>query len=71
MQAVREAWTDRQPEDLDHRVEEGFGEIGEELRALRSEIDANQRVLVLVAAGICLTSLVGFLGVIAVVLLRF
>jgi hypothetical protein len=37
MSAVREAWTDERLDDLNHRVDSGFGEIREEFRALRGE----------------------------------
>jgi hypothetical protein len=38
MEAVRETWTDERLDDLNHRVDEGFGEMKGEFRALRSEI---------------------------------
>jgi hypothetical protein len=76
---AREGWTDQRLDDLNHRVSEGFGEMrdesramrgemGEEFRALRGEMAANQRTLVQMAGGIWVTSLVGFLGVIATVI---
>jgi predicted phage gp36 major capsid-like protein len=44
------------------------GETAEEFRAARGEMAANQRTLVQMAAGIWVTALVGFLGVIATVI---
>jgi hypothetical protein len=89
MEAVKDAWTDERLDDLNHRVDGGFGEMrdeframrgemreeframrnemGEESRAMRGEMAANQRTLVQMAAGIWVTALVGFLGVIATV----
>jgi tetrahydromethanopterin S-methyltransferase subunit G len=33
MQSVRESWTDERLDDLSRRVDEGFGDVREELRA--------------------------------------
>lgn len=64
---ARESWTDPRLDDLNHRVDEGFKDMREEFRALRGEIAANQRTLVQMAAGIWITALVGFLGVITTI----
>lgn len=34
---AREAWTDERLDDLNKRVDEGFGEVREEIRVLRRE----------------------------------
>jgi hypothetical protein len=68
---ARESWTDERLDDLsgrvdslERRMDQGFGEMREEFRAVRAEIASNQRTLVQMAAGIWATSVVGFLGVI-------
>jgi hypothetical protein len=72
---AREGWSDERLDDLsarvdslERRMDEGFKEMREEFRAMRSEMAASQRTLVQMAGGIWVTSLVGFLGVIATVI---
>ena len=43
---AREAWTDERLDDLNARVEKGFGEVKGEIRDLRLEIGAMQRTMV-------------------------
>jgi len=75
---AREAWTDERLDDLNHRVDEGFREMRQEFRALRSEMAAfraeaqaefaaQHRTTVQLFAGMYVTAVVGFLGVIAAV----
>lgn len=65
---AKEAWTDERLDDLKASVDEGFREMRTEFRAQRAEIAANQRTLIQMAAGIWITAVVGFLGVIATVI---
>jgi len=37
MEAVREIWTDERMDDLNHRVDEGFGRMEREFQAIRLE----------------------------------
>ncbi|HSS34341.1 MAG TPA: hypothetical protein VLL27_13780 [Solirubrobacterales bacterium] len=64
----RPAWTDRRLDDLKGSVDGGFGDMREEFRATRGEMSANHRALMQMAAGIWITAVVGFLGVIATVI---
>jgi hypothetical protein len=75
----RESWTDERLDDLNHKVDEGFRDMREEFRAMRSEtrsetqglraeIASSRRMGLQIAAAIWVTSLVGFLGVIATIL---
>lgn len=61
METVRETWTDERLDDLNHRVDVGFREVGEEFRALRLEMRTE-------FGGMIAVLLVGFLGVIATIL---
>jgi hypothetical protein len=74
MNAVREAWTDERWDDLNHRVDEGFREMREEFRAVRSElggqIGALQRGVNQLAFGLIGTMSVGFLGMIVAILFK-
>jgi hypothetical protein len=76
---ARDIWTDERLDDLNHRVDGGFNEMREEFRALRAEMQgefremraemaASRRTMVQAAAAIWVTSMVGFLGVIATIL---
>ncbi len=38
METVRDKWTDERLDDLNHRMDEGFGRLHQDLRDLRSEI---------------------------------
>ena len=75
----RESWTDERLDDLNHKVDEGFKDMREEFRAVRSEMHsgfqelrtengAGRRAILQVAAAIWTTTLVGFLGVIATII---
>jgi hypothetical protein len=45
METMRDAWTDERLDDLNHRVDSGFREIGEEFRALRLEMRTESTAL--------------------------
>ena len=64
------SWTDDRLDDLKETVDEGFKDMREEFRALRSEMAADRRALVQAGAAIWITSVVGFLGVIATILIK-
>jgi hypothetical protein len=38
MEATRNSWTDERLDDLNHRVDSGFSEVGQEFRAFRLEM---------------------------------
>jgi hypothetical protein len=38
MEAMREVWTDERMDDLNHRVDEGFGRMDREFQAIRLEM---------------------------------
>jgi hypothetical protein len=63
-----ENWNDDRLDDLNRKVDEGFRDMREEFRAMRGENAADRRTLIQAAAALWITSMVGFLGVIATVL---
>ncbi len=71
---AREEWTDQRLDDLNKRVDDGFKEMREEFRAVRAEMSqgflAQQRTTVQLFGGTIATMLVGFLGIIATILLH-
>lgn len=80
----RDSWSDHRVDDLNRKVDEGFKDMREEFRnvrqefrnvreefsALRGEMGADRRALVQAGAAMWITSVVGFLGVIATVLTK-
>jgi hypothetical protein len=79
METMREAWTDERLDDLNYRVDEGFGEMRAEFRALRlemqtefaavrSEMAAMNRTMLQIMLGGFAVIIVGFGGTIATVL---
>lgn len=64
---AREAWTDERLDDLNKRIDDGFNEMRTEFRAMRGEMASNHRELVRMTAGIWITAVIGFLGVVATV----
>jgi hypothetical protein len=77
MEAVRDAWTDERLDDLNSRVgqlsrrmDEGFREVREEFRAVRGEMAAMHRSLVQLIIGSFATTMVGFAGTIATILIQ-
>lgn len=69
---ARESWTDERLGDLKSTVDDGFKDMRAEFRALRAETNAQfaaqHRTIVQMFAGMFVTSVVGFLGVIATIL---
>ncbi|HEY4779602.1 MAG TPA: hypothetical protein VIH47_08430 [Solirubrobacterales bacterium] len=78
METMRDAWTDERLDDLNHRVDDGFREIREEFRAIRSElggqingvrselggqIAALHRTMLQLFGGMIATMIVGFLTI--------
>jgi len=79
MEAVRDAWTDPRLDDLNHRVDNGFQEVGNEFRAVRREMQtefaavraenaAMHRALLQAVLGGFAVMTVGFAGTIATIL---
>lgn len=62
---MRSTWTDSRLDDLSGRV----SDLGTDVRGLRGEIGALQRTLIQVGVGLAGTMLVGFVGLIASVLI--
>jgi hypothetical protein len=71
---AREAWTDERLDDLKITADDGFKEMRTEFRALRNETAtqsaAMQRLIIQMAAGMFGTMLIGFLGVVATILVH-
>jgi hypothetical protein len=76
MEPMREAWTDERLDDLSHRVDEGFREFREEMRALRSEmntrfdrvearLESMQRTMILSSVGMTGAIVATLIGLIA------
>jgi tetrahydromethanopterin S-methyltransferase subunit G len=65
---AREAWTDERLDDLNKKVDNGFGEMREEFRAVRGElggqIAALQRMMIQLFFGMIVTVILGFGGMI-------
>lgn len=65
---AREGWTDERLDDLNQKVDAGFKETREEFRAIRAElggqIAALHRMTFQLFAGMILTLVVGFAGMI-------
>ena len=70
MEREKGRWSDDRHDDLSDKVDEGFKDMREEFRALRGEMAAEGRALFQVGAAMWITSVVGFLGVIATVLTK-
>ena len=64
MEAVRDKWTDERLDDLNKKVDDGFTEMRTEFRAVRSEMAANQRLMVQLFGGLFGTMVFGFAGLI-------
>ncbi len=78
---ARDSWTDERLDDLnakvdrlDQRVEAGFAECHVEFRTLRGEVNgqfaAQNRMTLQLFGGMFATMIVGFLGVIATILVQ-
>jgi hypothetical protein len=64
MESMREAWTDERLDDLSQRVDEGFRRIDADIRELRTEMGAFQRMILQLGAGSIVTVAIGFAGLI-------
>lgn len=62
MEAMREKWTDERLDDLSARVSEGFQRVDADLREIRSDMKAMQRLILQVGGGLFGTMLIGFLS---------
>jgi hypothetical protein len=65
---ARETWTDERLDDLNHSVDEGFGEMRAEFRAVRSELGGQiaglHRTVMQLFLGMMVTMVLGFGGLI-------
>jgi hypothetical protein len=50
--SVREAWTDERLDDLSKKMDQGFGRLDAEMRALNGRFDSLQRTLLQVNGAI-------------------
>jgi len=64
MEAVREKWTDERLDDLNQRMAAGFQRVDTDLRELRSDMKAMQRLILQVGGGLFGTMMIGFLSLI-------
>ena len=62
MEAMREKWTDERLDDMNARMAEGFQRVDADLRELRSDMKAMQRLIIQVGGGLFGTMVVGFLS---------
>jgi hypothetical protein len=62
MEAVREKWTDERLDDLNERMAEGFQRVDADLRELRADMKAMQRLIIQVGGGLFGTMVIGFLS---------
>jgi len=64
----KESWNDDRLDDLKQTVDDGFREMREEFRAVRSDISATNHAMMRLFGAMWATTVVGFLGVIATIL---
>ncbi len=62
MEAVREKWTDERLDDMNARMAEGFQRVDSDLRELRADMKAMQRLIIQVGGGLFGTMVIGFLS---------
>jgi hypothetical protein len=67
---ARESWTDERLDDMKAGMDAGFADMRTEFRAMRAEMAASRQAMLQVAAGVWITTLVGFLGVIATIITK-
>jgi hypothetical protein len=60
---ARETWTDERLDDLNKRVDDGFKEMRDEFRALRAQ-------MIQLFGGMFAVMLIGFLSVVATILVK-
>ena len=58
---MRQGWTDERLDDLNDRMEAGFGRVDADLRALNARFDALQRTMLQVGGGV-IVALVGLIA---------
>lgn len=58
---VREAWTDERLDDLSKKMDQGFGRLDAEMRALNGRFDSLQRTLLQVNGAI-VAALIGLIA---------
>lgn len=63
MEAMRGKWTDERLDDMNARMTEGFQRVDTELRELRGDMKAMQRLIVQVGGGLFGTMVIGFLSI--------
>jgi hypothetical protein len=68
MEAMRQSWTDDRLDDLARRMDNGFGRIDEDMRAMRVEIGALQRTMLQVGGGLIAAVLGMMVAVIGLVI---
>jgi hypothetical protein len=66
MEAMREKWTDERLDDMNARMVEGFQRVDADLREIRSDVKALQRLIVQFGGGLFGTMLVGFLSLLVI-----
>ncbi len=64
MESMREAWTDERLDDLSQRMVEGFSSLDTDIREMRAEMSAFQRMILQLGAGSIVTIALGFAGLI-------
>jgi hypothetical protein len=62
MEAMREKWTDERLDDMSERMSQGFQRVDADLRELRADMKAMQRLIIQVGGGLFGTMLIGFLS---------
>jgi hypothetical protein len=65
---AREAWSDERLDDLNKKVDEGFREMREKFRTVRTEMSAQNRMMVQLFGGMFATFVIGTLGTIATII---
>jgi hypothetical protein len=66
MEAMREKWTDERLDDMNARMAEGFQRVDADLREIRADMKAMQRLIVQVGGGLFGTMLIGFLSLLVI-----
>lgn len=61
MEMMRQGWADERLDDLNDRMEAGFGRVDADLRALNARFDALQRTMLQVGGGV-IVALVGLIA---------
>jgi tetrahydromethanopterin S-methyltransferase subunit G len=59
-----QAWTDERMDDLNKKVDDGFAEMRAEFRAFRAEIGVLHHLMLQLFAGLFLTMILGFAGIV-------